>query len=80
MPVAEGAIRGWQKAGFLNGRVDAVLEKFIEPGAFGLDLSEVGDFRPQRDAELMAAVLGQPKLLGVIGFHDDGHSIVLSMF
>jgi hypothetical protein len=62
------AVRGRQKTHVLDAGVDALLEKFVEAGTFGLDLVNVGDFGPEGDAELMAAVLGQADLLAIVAF------------
>src|ERR1017187_8835224 len=37
--------------GFLDTGIDALLEQFIQPGAFGLHLIEVGDFGSEGDGE-----------------------------
>jgi hypothetical protein len=52
----------WQEPDFLNRSVHSVLQEFIEPGTFGLDLGDIGQLCPERNGELVAAVLWQTDL------------------
>src|ERR1017187_6589715 len=54
--------------GFFDAGIDAFLEQFVQPGAFGLHLVEVGDFGPEGDGELMGAVARQTELLAIVAF------------
>ena len=60
-----------QVTGFLDAGIDAFLEQFVQPGAFGLHLVEICDFGPEGDGELMGAVAGQTQLFLIIAFECD---------
>jgi hypothetical protein len=78
--VAAIAIRAGQKPHVFDRSVNAVLKQFVEAGTFGLDLVNVGNFGPERDAELMAAGLGQAELFTVVAFercHDSQSSLFI---
>ena len=62
------AVRCWQIPNFLDAGIDAFLEQFIQPGAFGLHQVEVGDFRSEGDGELMRRIARQTELFAVIAF------------
>jgi hypothetical protein len=49
------------------------LQQRVEPGAFGLDLVQVRQFRSQRDRVLMGGVARQTELLGAICFDNYSH-------
>ena len=58
---------------FLDLAIHGILEQRVEPGAFGFDLAEVGQFRANGDGVLVRREIGQAQFLGVIGFEDDSH-------
>ena len=60
----------WQVTGFLDAGIDAILEKFIQPGALGLNLRQVSDFGSEGDGELVGGIARQPELFAVVAFEN----------
>jgi len=66
--IAPAVVGDGQESNVFDGTVDAFLEQLVEPGTFRLHLGQVGDFGPERDAELVRGILGQTQFLTVIAF------------
>ena len=62
-----------QEADLFDLVIHALLEQGVKPGTFRLDLGEIGEFGADADDVGMTAVVGQPELLAVGGFQNDGH-------
>ena len=80
--VAAAVLRGlWWVVGLgnearvLNFLVHGVLQEFVKPLQFSLDLGDVREFDFHGGAEAVAAVLGQTELFAVIGAEFDSHGV-----